>query len=53
MAKKQDVKVNDACKHTQAKERTIEENNKQYKQMYCSSCDTILRSEIKTKGGEK
>lgn len=52
MAKKE-TKINEACKHTQAKERTIEENNKQYKQMYCPSCEMVLRSEIKTKGGDE
>lgn len=50
---KKEVKTNESCKHTQAKERTIEEGNKQYKQLYCSSCDSILRSEIKTKGGDE
>lgn len=46
MAKKQDVKTNDACKHTQAKERIIEEKSKQYKQNYCPSCERVLRSEL-------
>ena len=47
MVKKNDCIINDACKHSQAKERIIELEGKQYKQNYCSSCKSVLRSKLK------